>query len=101
MLYLNSTILLEKETEIQQLNKQLVELDSQMEDQINRNCRSTLVFKGIPESKNEKSWDDTTNNLIHTILTYYRANTEQPQSSRMSGDYWYDIIERAHRGGDY
>ena len=61
------------------------EQDEVIEDLRNRQMRNTLVFKGIPEGANEKTWDDTEDLLLRTIQT---------ADSKISED----IIERCHRG---
>ena len=65
------------------------ELAEELDDQINRNLRTTLIFRGIATNPTEKSWDDTTNILIDNITNH---------CPDLDGDTVYNAIERAHRG---
>ena len=59
-----------------------------LQEQTDGSLRSTLIFRNVPEEKNEKSWDDTTKLLVsHLSKTFNWA------AGRLHQD-----IERAHRG---
>jgi len=66
-------------------NKQL---KLQIDDQINRSTRSTLVFKGLKEEENE-DWE--TSETILTNLFNRHLNIDNKVTKKM--------IDRAHRGG--
>ena len=75
-----------------ELDKQSIQLAStryRLEDQTNRNCRRTLIVKGVKENQNE-SWKDTKKLLCVVLfrLTQLDSNTNDISN-------W---IERAHRG---
>ena len=58
--------------------------DEEIEDLRNRQMRNTLVFRGLQESSDEKTWDDTEKALLKTI-----QETDK--------DFPSDGIERCHR----
>ena len=62
-------------------------LERRLEDRTNRSMRKTLVFKGIHEGEEEKTWQHTEDILAEVI-----ANTLDVSTERASG-----MIERAHR----
>ena len=66
-------------------NRALLIQEEYIEDLRNRQMRSTLVFKGIDESVDEHTWDDTEETLLRTIRT-------------VAEDFPDDAIERCHRG---
>ena len=66
------------------------EVEEQIEDRTNRQLRKTLVFKGIPESDDEKSWQETKSLLSEKIGMSLRITKEKAAS----------MIDRCHRGGD-
>ena len=81
----------------QKLNQQqetLTSLDQKIEDQINRSCRSTLVFTNVNEKQNE-SWDATTKILAGEIFRYCRLDN----NSTTSVEAIQKDIDRAHRTG--
>ena len=61
-------------------------LQLQLEDQINRSSRKTLIFKGIKEEK-EESWQDTKILLSDVLAGVFNEDPEETIT-------W---IERAHR----
>ena len=65
---------------------QINTLKYRLEDQTNRNCRRTLIVRGIAELPNEK-WDDTKSLLASNIAKLCKL----PQDGMMKA------IERAHR----
>jgi hypothetical protein len=76
-------------TDINELNKQVIELEEKLDDQINRNMRNNLIFKNIPELPNERS--EQTKELVQTIMAE-KLGIEAEESSR--------FIARVHRGGN-
>ena len=85
---------LEKESKITNLrleeySRKIEQLEELVDDQINRNARSTLIIRGVKFNlRNEKSWNDTENVLPTTLCTQFGWN---------KGQFAQDI-ERAHRG---
>lgn len=71
----------------EKLKTKVDELSTELDDQVNRSLRTTLRFRGIPETPNEK-WTDTTNKLIESIQNICPTFTTS---------YLQDNIERAHR----
>ena len=87
----NNTIYIEtteRGNDIKRLNALVKELEDQVEDQTNRNMRSTLIIKGIKEDKNEKNWDDATNALVRNLTSIFDWDP----------DILHADIERCHRG---
>ena len=82
-----STALQEK---IAEQAKKIHELEVNIEDQINRNSRDTLVIKGIKKENQEKTWNNTSHVLSSSLCGFFGWNPNQFLSD----------IERAHRG-DY
>ena len=62
-------------------------LASQLDDQINRSMRNTLIFKVIKEEPNE-SWDETEKALCQVIARHLKMDVEAVE----------EMVERAHRG---
>ena len=85
---------LEKESKITNLrleeySRKIEQLEELVDDQINRNARSTLIIRGVKFNlRNEKSWNDTENVLPTTLCTQFGWN---------KGQFAQDM-ERAHRG---
>ena len=63
-------------------------LEHKLEDSINRQCRKTLVFKGVKEERDE-SWQMTEQILAKKISEASNGETSEQTAKRM--------IERAHR----
>ena len=82
-----STALQEK---IAEQAKKIHELEVNIEDQINRNFRDTLVIRGIKKENQEKTWNNTSHVLFSSLCGLFGWNVNQFLSD----------IERAHRG-DY
>ena len=82
-----STALQEK---IAEQAKKIHELEVNIEDQINRNSRDTLVIRGIKKENQEKTWNNTSHVLSSSLCGLFGWNPNQFLSD----------IERAHRG-DY
>ena len=70
--------------------KKIHELQENIEDQVNRNSRDTLVIRGIKKANQEKTWNNTSHVLSSSLCGLFGWNPNQSL-----GD-----IERAHRG-DY
>ena len=85
---------LEKESKITNLrleeySRKIEQLEELVDDQINRNARSTLIIRGVKFNlHNEKSWNDIENVLATTLCTQFGWNKDQ---------FAHDI-EPAHRG---
>lgn len=73
---------------LDKLEKKCKELEDQLDDQTNRNMRTTLVFKGI--AGQEKSWNETVNLLSEQISTM----AEDKNITKAAVSMW---IERGHR----
>ena len=73
-------------------NSQISELSERIEERTNRQLRQTLVFSGIPESKQrngkDESWGQTKSILANTIKNVLPDCTY---------DQAFDMINRAHR----
>ena len=69
------------------LEDKVESLNDQLDDQINRGLRSTLVFRGINKKDNE-TWDETVSVLASTINNLIPSITI---------DWMKKAIERAHR----
>ena len=82
-----STALQEK---IAEQAKKIHELEVNIEDQINRNSRDTLVIRGIKKENQEKTWNNTSHVLSSSLCGLFGWNPNQFLSD----------IERTHRG-DY
>ena len=67
-------------------NIRITKLEEELDNQINRNMRSTLVFKNVPGS--ETKWNETTKILCEIISEYDSSITTEEAES------W---VERAHR----
>ena len=83
-------IQLKKDNDVKSIH--ISTLQYRMEDQTNRNCRKTLIIKGIkeiPEENNRKDGWNATRKRVSTML----AKLCQLDSEDI--DYW---IERVHRG---
>ena len=63
-------------------------LESKLEDNVNRQCRKTLIIKGIKEKPNE-TWDTTEQLVAKKISQATNGDTSEDRALRM--------IERAHR----
>ena len=82
-----STALQEK---IAEQAKKIHELEENIEDQVNRNSRDTLVIRGIKKENQDKTWNNTSHVLSSSLCGLFGWNPNQFLSN----------IERAHRG-DY
>ena len=64
-------------------------LANKIDDQINRNMRKTLIFKGIPQQQDiENTWEKTESTLINILIN--EANVHPDHANK--------IFERVHRG---
>ena len=91
-----SRLLADKDEELRLLadassahSKTMKALTEQLDDQINRNLRQTLIFKDVYKSHTEKTWDDTCEVLADRIHKH---------CPELSTDFLISKIERAHRG---
>ena len=82
-----STALQEK---IAEQAKKIHELEENIEDQVNRNSRDTLVTRGIKKENQDKTWNNISHVLSSSLCGLFGWNPNQFLSN----------IERAHRG-DY
>ena len=63
---------------LEEYSRKIEQLEELVDDQINRNARSTLIIRGVKFNlRNEKSWNDTENVLATTLCTQFRWNKEQ------------------------
>ena len=86
---LSSTILsLVEQNKLQA--KDLCDLTELVEDRTNRQMRNTLVFKNVPKTVKEKSWNDTQNVLSSTVAKALKVKPETIAK----------VFERVHRGRD-
>ena len=75
--------------EAEQVNSQkLLKFERELDEQTNRNLRNTLIIRGLPENKNEKSWDDSIQQFVNHVCPLFGWNEES-----LIAD-----IEREHRG---
>ena len=70
--------------------KKIHELEENIEDQVNRTSRDTLVIRGIKKENQKKKWNNTSHVLSSSLCGLFGWNPNQFLSD----------IERAHRG-DY
>ena len=74
---------------LEEYSRKIEQLEELVDDQINRNARSTLIIRGVKFNlRNEKSWNDTENILSTTLCTQFSWKKDQ---------FAHDI-ERTHRG---
>ena len=74
-----------------EVEKKIDENRERIESRTNRQLRQTLVFRHIPEVKeNEKSWDDVKDVLAGKISSLLGVDQEDAKG----------MINRCHRGGD-
>jgi len=67
------------------------EIEERIEERTNRQMRKTLVFRGIAEHADEKTWQDTDNLLAKTLADVCDDFTHDEAG---------DLIDRCHRQGD-
>ena len=70
-------------------SKQMNDLSERLESRTNRQLRNTLVFKGIPETSKETSWNDTRVVLAETVAKCIPSLDQQTA---------HGLFERVHRG---
>ena len=63
-------------TKVEEQDRRISQLEEQIEDQINRNTRNTLVFRGIKRKNSEKTWNDTENVLANTLFVVTLAGSK-------------------------
>ena len=55
---------------LEEYSRKIEQLEELVDDQINRNARSTLIIRGVKFNlRNEKSWNDTESVLATTLCT--------------------------------
>ena len=74
---------------VDDLQKQLRVANAQIDDQVNRNMRKTLVIRGISQTDKKELWEDTSNHLANKISQI--TNNEITKVDVLNS------IERAHR----
>ena len=82
-----------KNDEVDQINKlatQLQDRNDEIEDLRNRSLRNTLIFKNLPEEKNE-TWEDT----CRVLTKFIHSKLDLPYDK----EFIDGQISRAHRGG--
>ena len=57
--------------------KKIHELEENIEDQINRNSRDTLVIRDIEKGNQEKTWNNTSYDLSCSLCGLFRQNPNQ------------------------
>ena len=67
---------------------QISQLQYRLEDQTNRNCRKTLIVRGVKEHRDETDWESTKKRLSEVLATGTKLDVNDIAK-------W---IERAHRG---
>ena len=72
----------------------LKKLSNEVDDLTNRSLRTTLIFKNIPKTNHERSWDNTKNVLTHEI--YQAMIMDNPNITK---EVIHSFIERCHRSG--
>ena len=70
---------------------QIKTLQNDLNDQIDRNMRSTILVRGLLQKQNEKSWNDT-------ALAFANHLAEKLQWDENSRNMLLNDIERIHRG---
>lgn len=79
------------EAELKELKEQMTVNVKTLDDQVNGNMRTTLVFRGVPETENKDDWEATTDHLAKPLC--------QTDESFTKNEIINDI-ERAHRKGE-
>ena len=69
--------------------KRVKDIEEKLEERTNRQLRKTLVFRGVAERDNEKSWADTRKVLANKIAGLVNSTSDEASS----------LIDRCHRGG--
>ena len=78
----------ENQDKIRILTLQLNQLNSQLDDQVNRGLRTTLIFRDIPQGERQETWDQTTTVLAKSLKSVLPGISEESIKAK---------IERAHR----
>ena len=86
----------------QQQDKKLQSLELQLDDQINRSLRTTLIFRGVEMTQQEKNWNDTEENLKkeikksmprHPNPRTYDTTSPQTKFNKYNNNHSFDIRE--------
>ena len=80
----NKELIIEKDVSALKIHN----LKWKLEDRTNRDMRNTLIFKGVPEKKDESTWDKTESVLAGIISKTCDMDIEET----------IDMFERVHRG---
>ena len=78
-----------RDEQYQELTNRIINLEDELDEMRNRTMRSTLVFKNITKSRNEKNWQNTTDTLIGEIKKVLPEDSFEKIDANIS---------RAHRG---
>lgn len=70
--------------------KRVKAVEELVEERTNRQLRKTLVFRGVPQAEDEKSYEDCEIVLAKTIASTLGVNQKTAQG----------MIDRCHRGGN-
>ena len=63
---------------LEEYSRKTEQLEELVDDQVNRNARSTLIIRGVKFNlHNEKSWNDTENILATTLCIQFGWNKNQ------------------------
>ena len=94
----NKTEILKLKSQIEVITTSITEktnrinlLEDTLNDQIDRNLRSTLIIRGLPKKADENTWDDTAN-----VFADYMA--QKLNWNNNSRNMLFQDIERIHRG---
>lgn len=77
------------ESNINQLEQKISFLENQMDDQINRSLRNTLIFRDINEQNDERNGEVSCSNIIANMIS---------NNLNIRFDDAFDMIDRCHRG---
>ena len=93
---INTTSIKKIEQEVRMLKAEKITLQAQLketkdtlDDQVNRNCRQTLIFWGIAEKEKEDDFNATTKVLAETLSNFSDMTTASIN----------EHLDRVHRGG--
>lgn len=74
---------------LEEYSRKMVQLGELIDDQINRNARSTLIIRGVKfDFGNEKSWNNTRNFLVISLCIQFCWNKDQFAHDIEIGTSW-------------
>lgn len=76
--------------ELAEMKKQVNDLQERVEERTNRQLRQTLVWRNLPEGREEKTWADTKTLLASKMSELLNIDPSEAKSK----------INRCHRGGN-